>query len=210
MTTRERPRLWDAFEYAGPVGEGPGGWSVTLTEPDSFSQMKYAFQGRHAGEGPFHVLRHYGRLWMSDTDAEKRDHIEPILMVRKLDRPRVLVHGLGMGLVSAAALRSGASHVDVVEIDAALIEWMKDWLFDEAHRAESSIEFHVADVFDKKWEPGIRWHVVWHDIWPEISEDNREEMSRLHRSFGRRTDWQDSWGKARLDLERRRSYGRSW
>lgn len=47
------------------------------------------------------------------------------------------------------------------------------------------------------WQPpkGIRYSVVWHDIWPTLSSENLEGMTKLHRKYGRRCDWQGSWGK---------------
>jgi hypothetical protein len=193
------------FEYSGPVGDGPNGWSVEVVEPDPINQMRYMFDGRPSGDGPFVVLRHNRVLWMSDTDAELRDHSEPVFRVKEAasneSQAKALIHGLGLGLVTAAALRSGAN-VDVVEIDRDLCDWMELWLQDVAAEHGRLLTVHVADVFEKRWPARSRWDVVWHDIWPDITPDNLPEMTRLHRSYGRRSDWQGSW--ARYTCERYR------
>jgi len=205
---RHLPEWMEKFRYEGPVGEGPAGWTVEVVEPDPLLQLQYTVQGRHPGDGPFYVLRHDGSLWMSDTDAEIRDHVSPVVEANRAgSEARVLIHGLGMGLVTAAMLRQGAEHVDVVEIDGDLIDWMGPWLTDVADLYGGTVEFHQANVFEMKWPSGSRWHVVWHDIWPEMSEGNLPDMHWLHRSFGRRCVWQGSWGRERIEYERNRSGG---
>jgi hypothetical protein len=51
---------------------------------------------------------------------------------------------------------------------------------------------------------------VWHDIWLDLCTDNLEGMGKLHRKYGRRTDWQGSWEKDRLLSHRRREKARGW
>ncbi len=184
-----------AMEYNGPVGTGPKGWKVEVLKATDLWRMKYAMDGRDSGEGPFHVLRHDGVLWMSDTAAEMRDLYEPVGMIRASKPATVLVHGLGMGLVIAAALRYG-SDVDVVEIDGDLAEWMTPWLTTLAAKHGGEIRVHVGDALTWQWPVGSKWHIVWHDIWPDISDDNLKDMHYLHRSFGGRCDWQGSWARA--------------
>ena len=35
---------------------------------------------------------------------------------------------------------------------------------------------------------------AWHDIWPDLTADNKDGYSTLHRRYGRRVGRQDSWG----------------
>lgn len=183
------------MDYGGPTGEGPEGWVVNVIEPPESGRLYYQTQGRDPGPGPFHVLRHHGVLWMSDTRAEKMDHYTVVRRISLFPKPaKVLIHGLGMGLVTAAALRLGA-HVDVVEIDQDLIDWQLPWLDELAEERHGFLATHQGDALTYRWGPNTRWNVVWHDIWRDISEDNLDEMKYLHRSFGRRTDWQGSWAR---------------
>ncbi len=110
-------KRYASLDYAGPVGEGPGKWEVEIFKPTALARMQSVFDGRDPGPGSFHVLLHDKRLWMSDSDAEKRDHSEPdykmsLFLDVNGNGPKVLIHGLGLGLVVAAALRYG-SDVDV-------------------------------------------------------------------------------------------------
>lgn len=211
MTVKSRANIYDLMDYRGPVGEGPAGWEVDVVESDPFHDLGYTMQGRPPGKGPFHVLRHEGALWMSDTAAEKRDHVETVWKISNLAAiagraPVVLIHGLGLGLVVAAALRLGST-VDVVEIDQDLAEWMEPWLQELASESGGQLTIHVADAYEKKWPVGTRWDIVWHDIWPDICEDHLPDMHRLHRSYGQRADWQGSWGRRLAERVRRGGYG---
>ena len=52
-----------------------------------------------------------------------------------------------------------------------------------------------ADAFEWKPPKDQRYDVVWHDIWDNICGDNLPEMTKLHRKYGKKTDWQGSWCK---------------
>ncbi len=184
----------DEMRYGGPTGEGPAGWKVDVVVPTELQRMQEAFIGRSSSEGPFHVLRHNGQLWMSDTDAEARDHAGAVYRIRQDATDTVLIHGLGLGLVVSAALRYGRT-VDVVELDADLVGWMTPWLTDLAAENQADLSIHVDDVMTRQWPVGSYWDVVWHDIWSDINDDNLDGMKRLHRSFGKRSGWQGSWAR---------------
>jgi hypothetical protein len=136
-------------------------------------------------------------LVMSDTPDERRDHNYPVMEAWQRGG-RVLLHGLGIGMVLNAILAGEkVEHVDVVEIDQQVIDLVMPSFTDER------ITIHHDDCLTKRWPPGSRWQVVWHDIWDHLIEDNLPTMHRLHRSFGRRADWQGSWGRAFLEWQLR-------
>ena len=68
----------------------------------------------------------------------------------------------------------------------------------------ADLEIIEADAYLYQPPKGIRYSVVWHDIWPDLCEDNLKEMGTLHRRYGKRCDWQGSWGKELLRHHRRR------
>lgn len=142
--------------------------------------------------------------WMSDTPAEIRDHLEVIFKLQELSTDRVLINGLGLGVVLKAALACNhIAHIDVVERDKRVIE-----LVGPTYTVDRRVTIHQADAIDKTadWPSNTRWDVVWHDIWLEISEDNKPDMSTLHRSYGPRTTWQGSWSKEDLKRQAKREW----
>jgi len=137
-----------------------------------------------------------GTLWMSDTPDEIRDHSYPYWEAQRRGG-RVLVNGLGLGMVVGALLKlENVEHIDVVELDPRIAEHVGQ------HYAGERCTIHVGNAYEMKWPVGTRWTVAWHDIWPDITGDNLPGMHRLHRMYGRRTDWQGSW--ARWECERTR------
>lgn len=142
-------------------------------------------------------------LWMSDTRAEILEHAP---MLEKLElcgsarqAKRVLINGLGLGIIARAALNTpGVEHVDVVDINYDVIELVGGFL-----TKDSRITIHPGDAYKIKWPRGTRWDLAWHDIWPTISDDNIPGMDELTRKYQGRVMWQASWQrKACLAMRR--------
>jgi hypothetical protein len=174
----------------------------------SAESIRLESHGRPCAPGTYTRLMEGRRLWMSDTDAEKRDHLDALLEVRRTEARRVLINGLGLGMVLAGVLSYGhVEHVDVVEKDARVIELVGP------HYAGPRVSVHHADAYEqaRQWPPGTTWDVAWHDIWPDLCTDNLKGMARLHRSYGRRVQWQGSWGRDLLrrqqEIEKRQRMG---
>ena len=184
-----------ATDYRVTVPEGRSGpWKVERFEVDgnSWKAMRYALGGRPIDSGVYTRL-HHDKAWepmMSDTPAEVRDHLWCIHEIKQRGG-KVLLNGLGLGMVLKAALGcENVTHVDVVEIDADIISLV--W---PHYASDSRAVLHHADALTMKWPVGSRWNVIWHDIWANICSDNLEDMKRLHRNYGRRCDWQGSWSR---------------
>lgn len=125
---------------------------------------------------------------MSDTPAEIRDHAR---FIRRA-HGRVLISGLGLGIITRAVLdKPGVDHVTVLEKSTDVCQLVSGAFQPDV--AAGRLEIIVADVF--KWKPPqwARWDCVWHDIWNDICADNLPEMKRLRRKFCRRTPWQGFW-----------------
>lgn len=217
MTDTEAPRrrftpYAEALAYAGPSPYDHDGIVVEEFEigQHDLGNLRAAMAGRQSEPGTYHRLTIDGRLWMTDTQAEIRDHGAAVSAMRREGEGDVLIHGLGLGLVVAAAIRSGRD-TDVVEIDQRVIDAISPPLFDLAVEHNVDLRVWTGDALTKQWPKGQRWAVVWHDIWIDICEDNRGQMSTLHRRFGRRCDWQGSWGKPVMDAHRdRRQRSGGW
>ena len=134
-----------------------------------------------------------GTLVMSDTPSEQRDHYEA---VRKATGS-CLLNGLGIGMVlKNILLKNDVTDVTVVEISQDLIDMVSP------HYDDQRVTFVCSDAFEFKPPKGKRYNMVWHDIWDYICGDNLPEMAKLHRKYGRRTDWQGSWCK--MECQRNR------
>jgi hypothetical protein len=136
------------------------------------------------------VVRH---VWMSDTHAEILEH-SPILNrfyhLREVKHQRVLINGLGLGLVVHAALTfPSIEHVDVVEHNEDIIELVGQHLIKEYPR----VTIHLGDAYDITWPSGTRWDMAWHDIWPTIDDENLPGMDQLLAKYKTRTAWQGCW-----------------
>src|SRR5574343_364020 len=117
------------------------------------SRIEAIRSGRGTTPGIYSAMYRNGRLWMSDTDAEYRDHMEAILRIRRGSTRRVLINGLGLGMVLGEALACDhVEHVDVVEIDPEVIAAVGP------HFAKDPrVTVHEADAYTVKWPSGVRW-----------------------------------------------------
>jgi len=180
--------LFDQTKISIPSGER-GVYKVerfTVAKSSPFN-VYYAAHGRPVPPGEYTRLCRNGKVIMSDTPAEIRDHFEIIHRATG----RVLINGLGLGVVLRAILyKPEIIHVDVVEVSEDIIHLVAPSYLDPR------VKIHHNDAFAIQWPKGEpRWNVVWHDIWDDICVDNLAEMAILHRKYGRRCDWQGSWSK---------------
>lgn len=183
------------------VPEGTEGiWRVerfTVTEDDvKLHNLRCVFQpgmGRRTmSAGTYTKLMRGGCLIMSDTDAEKHDHYWAVREAKGI----ILLNGLGIGMVlNACLLKPEVERAIVVEKSPEVIT-----LCGEHYRRKfgERVEIVEADAMTYVPPKGIRFGAVWHDIWDNICSDNIPEMTKLHRRYGRKTDWQGSWCKEML------------
>lgn len=185
-----------------PEGES-GDWRVKKIVVDEEAAKRERFRammngGRHVPEGEYTGIYHKGYLIMSDTPNEISDHMS---FIRKAEG-HVLINGLGIGMVLQAVIKKPeVTHVTVVEFSEDVIA-LTGKVYKERYGDKLTI-IH-ADALEYKPPKGERYGAVWHDIWGDICADNLEDMKKLHRKYGRRTDWQGSW--CRGECERQRDY----
>jgi len=165
-----------------------------------FEMMRAMFsssRGRGVPEGTYTRLMRGGTLVMSDTPDECWDH-RPFY---QFARGHVLINGLGLGMVlQAVLLKDGVERATVVEKSPDVIALVGPH-YEEMFPGR--VEIVEADALE--WNPpkGVRYGAAWHDIWDAMCEDNLPQMHRLHRKYGRRTDWQGSWGRGIIETRRR-------
>lgn len=189
------------------VPEGAAGkWSVerfTVSKEEArFANLRSMFSPGGAARailpGTYTKLSYRDSIVMSDTPAEMRDHVSPVIEAKG----HCLVNGLGIGMVAnAMLLKKEVTKVTVVEIDSDVINLVAPHYLE---KFPDRFEFVQADALTWKPPKGIRYGAVWHDIWPNICSDNLESMKVLHKKYGRRTDWQGSWCRDECEMANRR------
>lgn len=160
--------------------------------------------GMHVPAGNYTRITEGNIIWMSDTPMEIKRHNELFNVIRRFredESCRVLIHGLGLGVAVKGCFHHGATQVTVVEKNPDVLK-----LAGEFWKEQYGDRLILIEDDALTWKPvkGAWWDVVWHDIWKTICEDNRSEISKLHRRFGRRSGWQQSWARGDLDAMKRR------
>ena len=201
-------------EMRSSVPEGvSGNWEVkkfSVSKEDAeFNMMRsiYSFSssGRYVPAGQYTGLYVNGQVMMSDTPDELSDHYQPLSVASGI----CLVSGLGLGCVVEGMLEKRDSQGRLAVDKVIVLEKSKDVLnLVESHfvdRYGDRIEVRNVDALEYKPPREERYDVVWHDIWLYLCEDNLEEMTLLHRRYGRKCDWQGSWGREILKRRRQKN-----
>ncbi len=165
-----------------------GDWSIRRVEVKD--SIVASFRERHFEPGTYTQLHHASRgLIMSDTPAERMDHLG-FVHAAKGD---VLISGLGLGMCLGAVLRKPeVERVTVLEIAPEVIEMVAP------HYDDPRVT--IIETCALKWKPGKgrRFTAVWHDIWDNICSDNKQDMTKLNRRYGRCADWYGCWSEDML------------
>lgn len=171
-----------------------GPWRLekfTIDKHDAAMAL-FSYKGRAPDAGTYTRLMRGHTVVMSDTPAEKRDHVDPVL---KADG-HILLNGLGIGMVLNACLKKPTvTKATVIEISQDLID-----IVGPHYLKDERVEIIRANALTYSPPKGVRYGMVWHDIWDNICPDNLPDMHKLHRKYGRRCGWQGSW--ARWQCER--------
>jgi hypothetical protein len=182
-----------------------GPWTISKftigTDPEIFN-LRLAMSGRGISPGKYTRLTHAERgVVMSDTPAEKRDHYSFV----RAATGNVLINGLGIGMcLNALLMKDCVENVTVVEIDQDIIDLVASYYSDVR------VTIIKEDALEFRPTKGVRFDAVWHDIWDSISEDNLPEMHKLHRKYGRISNWQGSWGRSIIEQQKRQSCNAWW
>jgi len=180
-----------------PKGES-GDWKVskfTVSQHDAdIFNVTVGFH-RYIEPGEYYKLTYKGLTVMSNTPSEIRDHID---FIRRATG-NVLINGLGLGMCVAAILDTQrVETVIVIEKSQDVIDLVG------AHIKDDRVRIIHADALEYKPRFAFRFDAVWHDIWSTICSDNVPEMIKLHRKYGRHTNWQGSWARKECELLHRR------
>jgi len=146
-----------------------------------------------------------GRLLMSDTPQEYRDHV---LFIHRA-RGHVLINGLGLGMVIAAIQdRANVQSIMVNEISEDVIK-----LVGPTYEKHPKVTINHADAYTWKPTNGQKFDAIWHDVWGDVSTDQLAEMTKLSRRYARWLapgGFQDCWKKSFLRYKKRQEQRRRW
>jgi hypothetical protein len=190
-------RMMYPMQVIVDVPEGVAGdWriekiTVSQVEADlfNFGNSLNGCSDRDIDPGTYTRLMYQGTVVMSDTPAEKRDHLEFISRAKG----HILINGLGLGYaVEACGRKSSVQRITVIEKSSDVLLLSKQHYL---NKYPDKVEIIHADAFT--WTPpkGARYDAVWHDIWNHIGSDNLKEMDQLHQKYKGISDWQGSWGR---------------
>lgn len=211
--TWERPAWRDAMHVDWPTGQHGNAEirTITITEQDEqFSSMRAALKGRgRVTAGDYTGLYIRGHLWVSDTPDEQRDHLEFLGAVSRMDAPRVLVNGLGLGMVVRALCHiESVEIVDVVDNDPDVIALVGPLVGAYAAEHGKTVNVHLGDAHTPAttFPAGIEWTAAWHDIWQTICGDHWASMKTVKRRHARRARYQAVWceGETRRQVQQLR------
>jgi hypothetical protein len=167
----------------------------TVSKQDAAFQ---AMRGDCIAPGTYARIYADGELMMSDTDMERRSN----WTFAHKAHGRVLIAGLGLGMILTGMDQAKVTDVTVVEKSQDVIDLVGPHF--------PKVRTICADIL--AWQPpkGEKWNTIYFDIWPHICTDNLKDMAVLHRRFASRLDrsdpdaWMGSWMRDVLKARQRR------
>jgi hypothetical protein len=217
---------WDDYRAHVGVQLSAGPWRIDAIESTAGDVTSWIAEAQGMPVTPpgwYTALMHKDRgLVMCDVPGEIAGAL-PFLDAATLEHRRLLITGLGLGILPAWLLATTSPwRIDIVEIDPDVIELItrdcrEQWA-PNAWAADPRLHIHHGDAHTW-WPAGQRgcalhqtcrtwgnatWHAAFFDIWDTISPHNLPSMHRLHRRFGRRVAKMWSWERAECEAMRGR------
>ena len=178
-----------------PVKDGTSGtWKLDTFEITADKAMSLALRAECTGNtdefippGRYRRLSNGWDVVMSNTPMEIRtcqDFIERAT-------GRVLINGLGLGMVLHAILqKDDVTHVTVIEKEQDVIN-----LVAASFATDLRVEIINADAMEYCPPAGVTYNACWHDIWTDFATANLAQMDKLESKYRDICDWQGSWGR---------------
>lgn len=204
------PRGEDLLSYKVdhlPVIDGPvGDWRIEAfyVKEGSRAQVLAGMSRRHVPEGLYAGLfkgegRGAENLWMSDTPPEVASMLPAIRAFEDPSCRRVLIGGLGLGVLLKAALSQGhVERVDVVELNPEVIELVAP------HYPDPRVRVHRGDALEflPDGGPDGAWDYAYYDVWRDVTAANCADFVRIRGLVGERAHriefWHREWSESLL------------
>ena len=204
---------WEKYKISDlPTGKS-GNWTIErfeISQKDAdFGNLRASFsfsnRGSYLVPGQYTRLMRGGKIIMSDTYDEIKDHLPAI----RVAKGNCLIGGMGLGVVINACLQKPeVEHVTVIEFSEDVIQLVGEHY---AKKFGDKLTIVNADIMTWKPPKGFCYDMAWFDIWDDICEDNLPSMSKLNRRFARNSEWKGCWKEREIKGYRnRRSNWGGW
>lgn len=188
-----------------PIGASAGPWLLhpMIMEKGSDDYEHHMWRGlpipRGVYMGLFHGKPTKNTVWMSDVPPEIWSMRDAIAALKEPENKRVLITGLGLGIILEHARRQPhIKRIDVVEKDADVIRLVRH------HYRGRHVHVHHGDAHTIDLGPRRTWDYGYHDIWKDITAANLPDMVRLERRWKDRVGHQDFWEREGCERHLRR------
>lgn len=178
-----------------PVKDGKSGtWKLDTFEISKDKAVSLVLRAAYTGSidefipaGIYRRLSNGSDVVMSNTPMEIRTCQNFI----ERASGRVLINGLGLGMVLHAILqKSDVIHVTVIEKEQDVIN-----LVAGSFANDPRVEIIHADAFEYCPPAGVTYNACWHDIWADFGTANLDQMDKLEGKYRDICEWQGSWGR---------------
>jgi hypothetical protein len=185
-----------------------GPWRIstfTLSRDDVLMMnLRYIRDGQNwmvCPPGTYRRLTHQARgVIMSNTPMEIYTSQEAI----RDAKGRVLVNGLGLGMIVEAMLhKPEVLAIDVVEIEPQIIKLVGPHLRRLAKSLGKELTLIHGSAELHQPAAGVKYDFAWHDIWDQIDDDNLPQMTRLVRRYRPIAEKQGVWSRDQARALRR-------
>jgi hypothetical protein len=180
-----------------PAFAAAGSWRLCSMEMrrDSEAWELYTWRGTPIPEGAYLGLFEGApgkdTIWMSDVPPEIWSMWDAIEALRDTACRRVLITGLGLGVIVKHALRQPhIRRVDVVELSADVLRLVRP------HYRDRRLHVHHGDALTI--DLGLRrtWDFAYHDYWKDVTAANLPAMHAVMERYAGRVGHQRCWRQA--------------
>lgn len=205
-TATRPPSLVDQMTVTCPVGKSGDvvieRFDISEADVRLSTVLSHGSSRSYTSPGEYTRLLIGNRLWMSDTRAERHDHVDFLIAAKNAGNgAHILVSGLGLGMVLTPLLTFGnVERVDVIENNPGVINLVGEHYRQLADAHGIELVIHLADATEGPKVVGTdgtgrvkRWDVAYHDIWPDYSSDTYNDHKAMRRKYGRSVGQQFCW-----------------
>lgn len=157
---------------------------LEITGPMVLRETQYLTRVReYTPPGMYTAMYIDGNLWMSDTLAERFDHLWFLNKIVKEKSENILITGLGLGMILEGIIRLAPSVKRVTAFENNQDVIATSGHYYHARMREAGIKFEIVDVdaamYHTYHDQRPRYDAVWHDIWIDAGEHMVAEYAAM-------------------------------